>query len=333
MFEREPAMSDDAENWEVPFEAQPAPQEYAFDLERALSAVVALSSRVPEDAFTAATLGTERAGNGVLINNDGTILTIGYLIMEAEEVWLTTNDGRVVAGHVVGFDYVTGFGLVQALGPLGVEALPLGDSRSLRPRARVVIGGAGGRKHSVAAYVVARQEFAGYWEYVLDNAVFTAPAHPHWGGTAMIGTEGEVLGIGSLQVPHQIAVNQIVPLNMVVPIELLPPIYDDLKRLGRANRPARPWLGLYAAESDSGIVVVGFAGNGPARRAGLREGDTIVAVAGAEVTSLADFFRRVWALGTAGVDVPLTLDREGDGFNVRVASADRSLFTKAVRLH
>jgi S1-C subfamily serine protease len=330
---REPAMAEDPENWEIPPEAQPFPRDYGFDLERTLSAVVAVTARVPEDAFTAATLGTERAGNGVLIGRDGTILTIGYLVMEAEEIWLTTHDGRVVAGHVIGFDHATGFGLVQALGPLGVEALQLGDSRALRPGASVVIGGAGGRRHSVAAHIVARQEFAGHWEYVLDDALFTAPAHPHWGGTAMIGTEGEVLGIGSLQVQHQLRGNQIVPWNMIVPIELLPPIFEDLKKLGRVNRPPRPWLGLYAAESDTGVVVVGFAGNGPARRAGLREGDTILAVAGVEVANLADFFRRVWALGTAGVDVPMTLDREGDVFNMRITSADRWLYTKAVRLH
>jgi S1-C subfamily serine protease len=326
-------MVEDLENWEVPPEAQPSPRDYGFDLERALSAVVALTARVPEDAFTASTLGTERAGNGVLIGNDGVVLTIGYLVMEAEEVWLTTNEGRVVAGHVIGFDHASGFGLVQALGPLGVEPLPLGDSRSLNPGARVVVGAGGGRKHAVAAHVVARQEFAGYWEYVLDGALFTAPAHPHWGGTAMIGPAGELLGIGSLQVPHQIRGDQVVPLNMVVPIELLPPILDDLKRLGRVNRPARPWLGLYAAESDDGVVVVGFAGNGPARRAGLNEGDTILAVGGTGVASLADFFRSVWALGSAGVDVPLTLEREGDVFDVRVTSGDRSKFSKAVRLH
>jgi S1-C subfamily serine protease len=325
-------MSEDLEDWEVPFEAQPSTQDYAFDLDRALSAVVGLTSRVPEDAYTAQTLGTERAGNGVLIGNDGTILTIGYLITEAEEIWLTTNLGRVVAGHVIGFDYVTGFGLVQALGSLGVDALPLGDSRPIKPGAGVIIGGAGGRKHSVAAHVILRQEFAGYWEYVLDNALFTAPAHPHWGGTAMINNDGALVGIGSLQVPYQIR-GQVVPSNMVVPIELLTPIYQDLKTFGRANRPARPWLGLYAAESDNGVVIVGFAGNGPARRAGLHEGDTVLAVAGREVTTLADFFRRVWSLGTAGVDVPLTLDREGDVFNVRITSADRSQFTKAVRLH
>jgi S1-C subfamily serine protease len=326
-------MVEDLENWEVPPEAQPSPRDYGFDLERTLSAVVALTARVPEDAFTAATLGTERAGNGVLIGDDGVVLTIGYLVMEAEEVWLTTNEGRVVAGHVIGFDHASGFGLVQALGPLGVEPLRLGDSRSLSPGARVVIGAGGGRKHAVAAHVVARQEFAGYWEYVLDGALFTAPAHPHWGGTAMIGPAGELLGIGSLQVPHQIRGNQVVPLNMVVPIELLPPILDDLKRLGRVNRPARPWLGVYAAESDDGVVVVGFAGNGPARRAGLNEGDTILAVAGNGVANLADFFRSVWALGSAGVDVPLTLEREGDVFDVRVTSGDRSKFSKAVRLH
>jgi len=320
------------DDWEVPVRAQPDPDDYVFDLDRALDAVVGLTARIPADAYTAGTLGTERAGNGVLIRDDGIVLTIGYLITEAEEVWLTTNTGRVVPGHVLGYDQATGFGLVQALGPLGARALKLGYGRTASPGTEVVIAGAGGRKRSLAGRIVARQEFAGYWEYVLDDAMFTAPAHPHWGGTAIIGPAGDLLGIGSLQLQHQ-AAGRVLPLNMAVPIDLLQPIFDELVTLGRVDRPPRPWLGLFATEDEGRVVVVGFAGNGPAQRAGLREGDAVLAVDGRPVGDLVAFFRAVWALGEAGVEVPLTLDREGDVFDVQIRSSDRARMLKARKLH
>jgi S1-C subfamily serine protease len=323
----------DEENWEVAADAQPQPAHYQYDLDRALSSVVRLTARVSSDAFMAETLGTERAGNGVLIREDGLILTIGYLVTEAEEVWLTTWSGRVVEGHVLAYDQPTGFGLVQALRPLDLPVMPIGRSQTAAVGARVVIGGAGGRRHSVAAHVVAKHEFAGYWEYVLDEAIFTAPAHPNWGGTAMIGPSGELLGIGSLQVPQQVHGSQVVPINMIVPIDLLPPILDDLCQRGSVGRPPRPWLGLYAAETQDKIVIIGCAGRGPAQRADLREGDIVLAVAGAPVGSLTAFFRAIWELGPAGTDIPLTLDREGDVFDVRVRSGDRQQFLRQVKTH
>jgi S1-C subfamily serine protease len=324
-------LAEGFEDWNVPPEARPEARDYDFNLERALSSVVALTSRVPSDAFTAPILGTERAGNGVLIRDDGLILTIGYLVTEAEEVLLTTNTGRTVPGHVLDYDQSTGFGLVQALGDLDIPALPIGDSRHAVVGEQVITAGAGGRAHAVAARIVARQEFAGYWEYVLDGAIFTTPAHPHWGGAALIGPGGDLLGVGSLQVAHPLAGGRILPLNMIVPIELLPPLDDLLS--GRVVRPARPWLGVYAQEVDGAVIVAGFAGEGPARRAGLREGDVIMAVAGSEVTTLADFYRSVWALGEAGVEAPLTLNREGDVFDVTIKTWDRRKFLKKPRLH
>lgn len=322
-----------SDEWEITEEAQPRSGDYAYDLGRALSSVVSLTARISADAFTADTLGTERAGNGVVIRDTGVVVTIGYLITEADEIWLSTNEGRVVQGHVIGYDQATGFGLVQALGKLDVSALTIGDSHAASLGERVVVAGAGGRRRSMAARIVARQEFAGYWEYLLDEALFTAPAHPHWGGAALIGRDGELLGIGSLQLHQRLPDGRVLPLNMVVPIELLPPIIDDLMTLGRVNRPPRPWLGLYGAEVDGRVMVAGIAGRGPARRAGLREGDALVAVAGEPVRDLAGFFRRVWALGNAGVDVPLTVDREGDVFDLRVTSSDRQRMLKAARLH
>ncbi len=235
--------------------------------------MVALSARVPEDAFTAEALGVERAGNGVLIREDGIVLTIGYLVTEAEEVHLRTNGGQIVEGHVLGYDQASGFGLIQALEPLDIPAIGLGDSRHARPGEKIVVAGAGGRRRSLAGTIVARQEFAGYWEYLIEEAIFTAPSHPNWGGTALIGHDGDLLGIGSLHLQQQTARGRIVPLNMVVPVELLTPIFDELLT-GRA-RNGRPWLGVYAQEIQKSVVVVGVAGRGPAERAGLRPGDII----------------------------------------------------------
>jgi S1-C subfamily serine protease len=317
--------------WKVPQAVQPRGEDYSYDLERALSSVVGLHSIVPPDAFTADTLGVERAGNGVLID-DGLVLTIGYLITEAETVWLHLGDGRVVQGHALGFDQETGFGLVQALGKIDLPALEAGSSSGADIGERIVVGGAGGRTRSLAGRIAAKQEFAGYWEYVLEEAIFTYPAHPNWGGTALISAEGKLIGIGSLQLERaRNGKNE--HLNMVVPIDLLPPVLEDLRKFGRVNRPVRPWLGLYSTEIEDKIVVVGIAPKGPAARAEIKTGDVVVAVKGDRVSTLASFYRKVWSLGRAGVEVPLTLYREGVTFDVRVNSSDRAKFLKGPRLH
>jgi S1-C subfamily serine protease len=317
----------------VPPEDQPKPAEYGYDLDAAMNAVVGLRAVVPEDAFTAQTLGTERAGNGVVIRDAGLVLTIGYLITEAESIWLSPNVGSPVPGHALAYDQETGFGLVQALARLDLPALPLGDSALANVGDRVVVAGFGGRQRSVAARIVAKQEFAGYWEYVLDEAIFTAPSHPNWGGTAVIGAAGELIGIGSLQLEQGREKAPSAHLNMVVPINLLKPILDDLLRHGRPNRPPRPWLGFYAAEIEDRIVVIGLAERGPAQRAGLRTGDVVTAVAGHEIATLAGLFRRIWSLGNAGVDVPMQIERNGRSIEQKIASSDRSRFFKVPRLH
>ena len=323
-----PSVSD----WKVPSSEQPKPEDYAYDLDRALAATVALRATVPADAFTADTLGTERAGNGVFIRN-GVVLTIGYLLTEAETIWLTLSDGRSVPGHVLGYDQETGFGLVQALAKLEMPALALGQSAAAPVGERVVVGAAGGRARSVAARIVAKQEFAGYWEYVIDEAIFTAPAHPNWGGTALIGPAGELLGIGSLQLQHAVDKEPAQNINMIVPIDLLKPVLDDLMKFGRRSGPPRPWLGLYATEVEDRLVVVGLADRGPAKRADVRTGDVVLAVAGTEVHDLASLFRRVWAQGKAGVDIPITIYRDGHTMEMRIKSGERDRFLKGPSLH
>ena len=317
--------------WKVPSAFQPRPPDYGFDLERTLSAVVGLHSIVPQDAYSATTLGTERGGNGVLID-DGLVLTIGYLITEAETVWLHLGDGRVMEGHALGIDNETGFGLVQALGHLDIEPLPIGSSSAAQIGDRVVVGGVGGRTRSLAGRIAAKQEFAGYWEYALDEAIFTYPSHPNWGGTGLISASGELLGIGSLQI-ERANEGKNEHLNMIVPIDLLKPILNDLRKFGRVNKPARPWLGVFTTEIEDKVVVAGMSPKGPAARAELKVGDVIVAVKGEKITTQREFYRKFWALGPAGVDVPLTLHREGDTFNVVLTSTDRTRLQKKPRLH
>jgi S1-C subfamily serine protease len=320
-------------DWEIPGEIQPKPGDCAFDLDRALGAVLGLRSTIPEDAFSAGTLGTERAGSGVLIRKDGLVLTIGYLVTEAETIWLTSADGGAVPGHVLASDQETGFGLVQALGRLNAPPIDLGIGLRVGAGDRAIMAAEGGRRHAIAARVVARQEFAGYWEYLLDHAIFTAPAHPFWGGAGLIGADGRLIGIGSLHVQNANGRELRRDVNMVVPIDLLPPILDDMLTYGRPNRPARPWLGLLAQEVEDAIVVAGLNERGPANKAGLRPGDRILAVREDPVASLAGLWRKVWAAGPAGSEVVLQVRRDNETLTVRVLSVDRMQFHKAPRLH
>ncbi len=315
----------------IPTELQPKLRDWGFDVTRALQSVASLRANVPEDAYTAGTLGTERAGSAVHIQ-EGLLLTIGYLITEASTIWLTLHDGRTVPGHALAYDQDTGFGLVQALGRLPIPVIELGDSRSARVGESVIFAAAGGVAGSVAAKVVGRQEFAGYWEYLIEEALFTAPAHPFWGGAALIGADGKLLGVGSL-VLQQGSEGRRSDMNMAVPVEALLPILDDLRQYGRVQRPARPWLGLYAMEDDEALVVGGLADNGPAEQAGVRTGDRILAVNDAEVPDLAGLWRAVWSTGTAGAAVSLTLGRGNRAVSITVPSADRSQFLKRPSLH
>ena len=298
-------------------------------IEPVLRSIVAVRSSVPEDAFTAGTLGTQREGSGVVIRDSGLVLTMGYLITEAEEVWLTTGDGRVVPAHALAYDQETGFGLVQALGKLDLPPLEFGDASEAKIGDAVVLADGTGR--FVEADIVARQEFAGYWEYLLDDAIFTAPAHPSWGGAALVGGDGKLLGIGSLRLQMSRS-GEVADINMVVPIDLLPPILDDLVSRGRVDKPPRPWLGAFSAESNGEVVVMSVSEGSPAEQAGLRQGDVISDIRDREVEGLGDFYRKLWASGPAGAEVPIRIVRDGRETWLRVKTADRSAFLRKPQL-
>jgi S1-C subfamily serine protease len=318
--------------WAFPVDMRPKPEDWKFDLDAALDSVVLVRSEIPEDAFTAPILGTERIGNGVVIRDDGLVLTIGYLITEASTIWLTTNKGSVAAGFPVAYDQASGFGLVQPLGKLGVDAISRGSASTCRVGENVVVASQGGREHALKATVFAKREFAGYWEYVLDEALFTAPAHPQWGGSALIGSTGDLLALGSLLVQEKVDAG-VLQGNMLVPIDLLEPILDDLLKSGRSSRPAHPWLGMYTTDANDKLVAAGIAPGAPADRAGVKVGDMVLEVAGAKPASLADLWKRVWALGNAGVEVPLKLLRKNRVLELRLKSADRNDFLKKPHLH
>jgi S1-C subfamily serine protease len=322
----------DSNDWAFPTSLRPRGEDLAFDLDAALECVVQLRTEIPEDAFTASILGTERAGNGIVISDNGLVLTIGYLITEASAVWLMTNRGTLVTGDPLAYDQATGFGLVQALGRLGVPSLERGTAESCRAGDKVVVAGHGGRAHALQASVLAKREFAGYWEYVLDEAIFTVPAHPQWGGTALIGPDGRLLGVGSLLVEEKMQ-GETVQGNMIVPVDLLEPILDSLLTTGRSGRPPRPWLGMYTTEIENRLVIAGLAERGPGAQAGLQVGDMVIEVAGHPVSGLAGLFRSIWHVGPAGAEVPLTVTRKGDKKRIIVRSADRSDFLKKRSVH
>ncbi|GGF39482.1 signal protein PDZ [Aliidongia dinghuensis] len=300
-----------------------------MDIGPIFRSIVAVRSSVPDDAFTATTLGTRREGSGVVIREDGLVLTIGYLIAEADEVWLTRHDGHVVPAYALAYDQETGFGLVQPLGDLGLPALPLGDATAAKVGDPVLLADGSGR--FVQASILAKQEFAGYWEYLLDEAIFTAPAHPWWGGAALIDAGGRLLGIGSLRLEMS-GDGESADINMIVPINLLPPILDDMVTRGQADRTPRPWLGIFSAESSGKVVVMSVTDGGPAARAGLRQGDIISDVRDGHVDGLADFYRKLWQSGPAGTEVPMRVVRAGRETWLRIKSADRRSFLKRPQL-
>jgi S1-C subfamily serine protease len=301
--------------------------------EEILNAVVEIKATIPQNASTAQVLGTEREGNGVVIDANGHILTIGYLILEAETIEVTPAQGASVKGRFVAYDYKTGFGLISVDPPLPVKPLQLGQSSQLKAGDPILIAGYGGSEAVSGSRVIARREFVGYWEYLLEDAVYTTPPYPNYGGAALIDSNGRLLGIGSIYTQLSVAGVGAVPCNMSVPIDLLKPILADLIKTGRSAMPPQPWLGLNADETHGRVFIIRVTAGGPAEKAGLKAGDIILAVNKKPVSGLADFFRQSWALGPAGVTVPLKILQETQIRDISVRSADRYQFLKVTRRH
>jgi S1-C subfamily serine protease len=272
----------------------------------------------------------------VLIDESGIFVTIGYLIVEAEQVWLVDDDGAATEATVLGSDTKTGLGLVQMLGKPKMAPIPIGRSADLKMGDRAVFAGHGGCDQSVQVEIVGKREFAGYWEYLLEDAIFTSPPHPFWGGGALIGLDGTLRGIGSLFVQESEPVTDDVPPregNMIVPIDLLNDIKDDILLHGGRRTPPRPWLGMFSAEASGKVVVAGLWDGGPADKAGLEAGDLLLEIDGKPITDMASLYKMIWSSGEAGDLVPLTVYREKRILEIEIESANRCEFYKKPGLH
>ena len=324
----------DPGDWSFPEKFRAHESQVQFDLSRAIRSVVQVRSVIPDEAFTAEVLGTERTGNGVVIQvgEQTLVLTIAYLITEAESIWLTTHDGQQIAGHTLAFDQVTGFGLIAPLGQLHAPALELGAAQPLHADDNLIVIGHGGPAHALNCKLIAKREFAGYWEYLLEEALIVAPPHPQWGGAALLDQQGLLVGIGSLLLQEEVSDDSF-DANLFVPIDLLKPILADLLSTGRPRRAARPWLGIYLANTDREVVIAGVAPGGPAHEAHLKRGDVITQIAGHVVQELPDFYRRLWAHGAAGVTVELGIRRGNRSRTVQLASGNRDDFLYRPRAH
>ena len=295
--------------------------------EEALEPVVSVQSHVPDDAMSAGLLGTERSGHGVRIRDDGLIVTIGYVISEADEIWIKSAEGTAAPGIVICNDFQSGLALIRPTTPLPGPVMLPGRSQDLNVGDAVTVcSSAGIDPQVVEAQVVARQEFAGRWEYVLDDAIFTAPIHQNWSGAALLDLDGRLCGIGSLVIQGFEVSGALRTVNMFVPIHLLLPVIDEICDHGRRLAPPRPWLGLLIHDAEGDLTVVGVYRNCPADDAGLRPGDIVLEVQKQPVRNLANFFRFVWSLGRAGVDVPLTILRNTKRQELVVKSSERAAF-------
>ncbi len=307
----------------VPLTSPGQERSTAPDVDQLLAAIVGVRARVPEHARTAEALGTERAGSGILIDGNGLIVTIGYLILEASHVEVMVTEDRILKAEILAYDHETGFGLLRASGPIDVPPMRLGESAGLEQGDQLLVSSFGGRLAARPAVLVSRREFAGYWEYLLENAIFTAPPYPLFGGAALIDSQGELVGIGSLVVADAYPGDRPLPGNMFLPVDRLKGVLGDLLTVGRSTAASRPWLGLYLSEVDNLLIVSRLAVDGPAATAGVQPGDIILGVAGQPVVSMADFYRKVWAVGKPGDKVPLTVLKGAQMHEVKVTAGDR----------
>lgn len=309
-----------------------AQSERQIGLNDLLDAVVGIDTRIPANARTAPTLGMTREGSGVVISEDGLVLTIGYLILEALEIDIVLTDGRKIPAAFVTYDHESGFGLVRAASALDVTPVSFGSSDKTGVSTQVLLANRHGAGGAQGVFVVDRREFAGAWEYLLDSAIFTSPPNPNFSGAALFNAEGQLVGIGSLFVGNARFVQQPVPGNMFVPIDELKPILNDMVSDGRRAGPARPWLGIFPAELRDRVFIDRVASGSPAAKAGVQPGELIITVDAMPVASMAGYFRAIWRDRMAGDSVRLgLLTAEGQMRNVTIESMDRRNWLKLDR--
>jgi S1-C subfamily serine protease len=293
-------------------------------LTRALQAVVGVQVTATEDARSAQTLGRQRAGSGVVIGPDGLILTIGYLILEADSIQVTTHDNRVIPARPVGYDQATGFGLVRALLPLrGTQPVTLGSAADTAPETPLIAATGGEDGGMALTRLVSARPFSGYWEYHIENALFTAPPLRNHSGAPLFNRRGELLGIGSLFVGNALGDERPVPGNMFVPVDLLKPVLAEMQQTGSTRVSRRPWLGLSSTEQGGRVQIVRVSREGPAYEAGLAAGDVVLAIDDEKVSTLEGFYKKLWARPDPEGEVRLIVLHGSEIRQVTVKAVDR----------
>src|SRR4051812_23428415 len=295
----------------------------ATTLDDLVSSVVRIKTFINPEGTSVSNLGKDREGSGIVIDESGLVLTIGYLMVEAHAAEIVTNSGRTLPATVVGYDHETGFGLLRTLEPPKIKPLAFGRSTDLKEQDPALVVSYGGTGAVLPVRVASRREFTGSWEYLVEGAIFTSPPHPAWSGAALISREGKLLGVGSLIVGDASGENEASPGNMFVPIDLLPPIMGDLLAKGRIAGAGRPWLGLNAQAVRGRLLVGRVTPGSPAEQAGLKRGDIIAGVNGEKTRTLSELYRKMWALGSAGVTVPLDVLSNSEPQRVDVKSVNR----------
>ena len=297
-------------------------------LMKATHAVVGVKVKALPDARSNESLGQEREGSGVAIGKEGLVLTIGYLILEADAIEVTDYQGQKVPATIVAYDHATGFGLVRPLGSIASRPIELGTALAVSQLDRMMIVTGGEEQNISIATVVSRRPFAGYWEYLIDDAIFTSPPRLDHSGAALINKEGELVGIGSLFVLDALAPGEKLPGNMFVPVDLLRPVLEEMVKTGGQKAGRRPWLGVNSLEEDGRIKVMQVNQESPAAQAGIVAGDMILAIDGEPIESLEMFYGKLWTRGPAGVNVRLTVLHGPTTREVVVRSIDRTEFMR-----
>ena len=295
------------------------------DILNIYKSVVKIDSIIPPEARTAQSLGTVRGGNGVVID-DKHILTIGYIVVEAETITITLPDGKKFPGELIGYDHTTGFGILRTIIQSDLTPLKIGDSDQLTKEDFLYVLPYLTEGRPSAVKMVSRRSFAGWWEYFLDKPIYTYPANSSFAGSALINEYGEVLGIGSLYVGDAAATGISSPGNMFVPINDLKPILDDLIQNGRRTKDIKPYMGLTSSDNTGQVKITRVNDNGPAAKAGFSVNDTILAVNNEKINNIEDFYKVVWSFGGPGTKLQFDIERNQEKLNIELTTMDRNDF-------
>jgi S1-C subfamily serine protease len=271
-------------------------------IELVVPATVAVAVEVPETHPSAAILGTERLGTGVVVDRAGLLLTVNYVVIGASSVEVTLLDETRVDGRVVAHDFASGLAVIE-ISAHGLAALDLCPSSALGVGQDIFIVAAAGenKRRANSGMITSIAPFDAYWDYSLDRAITTTAMNPGLGGAPLLDSHGRVAGIASLDL------NEIGRFTLAIPVDDFLTHRNELLQHGRrVSRPARAWVGLYCYTFRDHVVIAGVLPGTPAEQAGLAAGDVVLTVDGQTIANRHELYSALW------------LHRPGDVLEFRV---------------